>query len=121
VGASGDGAIGTEDKALAKFNASRTLNTLMTVLAAAFAWQLHGLLIGIATLVFLWAVRGWTANRITWRYIERAAERDEEPDMVKLLRLTMASRWAWVIFVFIALAASAAEFCIGLTCRNIWS
>lgn len=93
----------------------------MTVLAAAYAWQLHGLLIGIATLVFLWVVRGWTANKITWRYIERKAARDEDPDMAELLKLTMASRWAWVILAFIVLALSAAEVCSGQTCRSIWS
>lgn len=108
-------------KAVVKFHASRALNTLMTVSAAAYAWQLHGLLLGIGTLVFLWSVRRWTANAIAWRYIERVAERDEDVDIARLLKLTMRSRWAWVIFVFAVLAASGLEICSGQTCKSIWS
>jgi len=84
-----------EQTAVDRFNVSRGFNTLMTIAASGYAWQLHGILVGAATLAFLWIVRGWTANAITRRYLERIAERDEEPDMSRLLRLTMASRWAW--------------------------
>lgn len=109
-----------DQRAVEKFNASRVANTLMTGLAAAYAWQLHGIVLGIATLIFLWAVRRWTANALTWRYIERTVGRDEEPDTSKLLRLTMASRWAWVIATYAALALSAAEICTGNSCKSIW-
>jgi hypothetical protein len=110
-----------DQRVVEKFNASRAANTLMTVLAAAYAWQLHGVLIGVGMLVFLWVVRRWTANAITWRYIEKAVERDEDPDLARLLRLTMASRWACVIFAFAVLAANAAQVCTGEHCESIWS
>lgn len=107
-------------KAVERFNTSRAANTVMTLLTAAYAWQLYGVLIGVATLLLLWFVRRWTANAITWRYIERVAERDEEPDAAKLLRLTMASRWAWVIVTLGALALSAAQICTGDQCKSLW-
>ena len=110
-----------EEKAIAHFNVSRTLNTLAVVAAAAYALQLHGWLVAFATLLFLWIARGFTANRITWWYIGRIAERDEEPDMAKLLKMTMAARWAWVIVAFLALAASGAEVCTEGACRSLWS
>ena len=110
-----------DQRAVEKFNISRTTNTLATILTAAYAWHLHGILVGIATLIFLWVVRRWTANAITWRYIERAVEQDLEPDTSKLLRLTMASRWAWVIATMIALALSGAQICTGNECKSIWS
>lgn len=110
-----------DQQAVEKFNISKTANTLATVLAAMYAWQLHGVLIGIATLIFLWAVRRWTANTISWRYIERSVERNREPNTSKLLKLTMASRWAWVIVTYIALAISAAQVCTGDQCKSIWN
>lgn len=110
-----------DQRAVEKFGVSKAANTLMTVLVAAYAWQLHGIPVGIVTLVLLWVVRRWTANALTWRYIEKAAERDEDPDLPKLLRITMASRWAWVIAAFVALAISAAEVCTGGHCKSIWS
>lgn len=116
-----DKPIDAEERAVTKFRVSRSANTLMSLLVAAYAWQLHGFFLGLATVIFLWAVRRWTANAITLRYIERTAERGEDPDVTRLLRLTMVSRWAWVIFVLLALAVSAAEVCAGTTCESIWS
>jgi amino acid permease len=110
-----------DQQAVEKFNISKSANTLGTVLAAAYAWQLHGILLGVVTLVFLWAVRRWTANVIALRYIKRTAETDEEPNTSKLLRLTMASRWAWVIVTYAALALSAAQVCTGDQCKSIWN
>jgi hypothetical protein len=115
-----EGPLDRHQHAVERFNVSRAANTLMTLLAAAYAWQLYGIVLGIATLLFLWLVRRWTANAITWRYIQRTVERDEEPDMTKLLRRTMASRWAWVIVTYIALTVSAAQVCAGNQCKSIW-
>lgn len=110
-----------DQQAVDKFNISKSANTLAAVLAAAYAWQLYGILVGIGTLIILWFVRRWTANAIALSYIERAVKRGEEPNTSKLLRLTMASRWAWVIVTYVALALSVAQVCTGDQCKSIWN
>lgn len=110
-----------EQRTAASFKTSKAVNTLATVLAAAYAWQLHGFLIGIAIILFLTIARGWTANVITMRYLDRLNTQDKDPDLHKLLRLTMASRWLWVVVTFVALALSAAQVCTGVQCKSIWS
>lgn len=108
------------EKTRQSFFVDRGFNTLMTLSAAAYAWQLYGWIIGLAILGGLWIARRTTANFLTLRWAAKIATQDLEPDPASLLKWTSRSRWAWVILAFAALAISAAEVCSGTACKSIW-
>lgn len=111
---------GADEKTRETFNVDRAFNTLMTLSAAAYAWQLYGWIAGLAVLVGLWIARGITANAILYWRLAKAVAQDQEPDPASILKWTSRSRWAWVILAFVVLAISAAEVCTGTVCKSIW-